>query len=140
MMSLSIALTSFLLGRGRVNDGGSAPCEPLPKLVVKMSEALLRVLIGDLVKDEMTLDLLADALAPRLRALGLSEAPDEDRLMRTEDAARYLSCSKRRLYDLVMIRKLEPQRDGRSLLFRRSELDRYAAGDDISARSLRQAA
>lgn len=53
------------------------------------------------------------------------KATDEPRWLNSDQAARYLACSKRRLYDLVMLRKLEPQRDGRRLLFKRSDLDGY---------------
>jgi excisionase family DNA binding protein len=96
---------------------------------------IVRALLAELASDETALDELAECLAPRLRKLRLVDsAPDENRLMSTEEAAGYLSCSKRRLYDLVMLNKLEPRRDGRRLLFRRSDLDRYAEGGEIPAR------
>ena len=46
-----------------------------------------------------------------------------------EDAARYAACSRDRLYDLVQLGKLRPGRDGRRLVFRRSDLDRYLQGE-----------
>lgn len=71
-----------------------------------------------------------DAIAERVAVL-LSErqAPrDERRYLNAVEAAWYLSCSRGRLYDLVQLRKLEPCRDGRRLLFRRSVLDAYLDG------------
>jgi excisionase family DNA binding protein len=44
------------------------------------------------------------------------------------EAADYARCSKQRIYDLVAANKLAPGRDGRRLVFRRSELDRYLEG------------
>jgi excisionase family DNA binding protein len=43
----------------------------------------------------------------------------------TRGAAEYLACTPGRVHDLVQLRKLEPRRDGRRLLFRRDELDGY---------------
>ena len=40
-------------------------------------------------------------------------------------AAEYMACPLSRVHDLVGLRKLEPRRDGRRLLFRRSDLDAY---------------
>jgi excisionase family DNA binding protein len=43
----------------------------------------------------------------------------------TKAAAAYMSCPVSRIHDLVQLRKLEPRRDGRRLLFRRADLDAY---------------
>lgn len=40
-------------------------------------------------------------------------------------AAVHLATSTARIYDLVQLRKLEPRRDGRRLLFRLEDLDAY---------------
>jgi excisionase family DNA binding protein len=43
----------------------------------------------------------------------------------TRAAAEHLCCPLGRIYDLVQLGKLNPQRDGRRLLFRRQDLDDY---------------
>jgi excisionase family DNA binding protein len=43
----------------------------------------------------------------------------------TRAAAKYLCCPVGRIHDLVQLRKLDPYRDGRRLLFRREDLDAY---------------
>jgi excisionase family DNA binding protein len=43
----------------------------------------------------------------------------------TRGAAEHLCCNTSRIHDLVQARKLTPRRDGRRLLFKRSELDDY---------------
>jgi len=52
-------------------------------------------------------------------------AGSEDRWMGVEDAARYLACKPRRIYDLHSQRRIPAHKDGSRLLFRRSELDAY---------------
>jgi excisionase family DNA binding protein len=74
--------------------------------------------------DENALDVLAELLAPRLAArLRTEKAPGG--WLDAAGAAEYLATSRGRVYDLVQLRKLSPQRDGRRLLFRREDLDRY---------------
>jgi excisionase family DNA binding protein len=73
--------------------------------------------------DDEALAILADRVAPLLAAR--LDRADESPWLNAEDAARYLACPRGRLYDLVQLRKLEPQRDGRRLLFRRADLDGY---------------
>ena len=75
---------------------------------------------------EQDLDQLAALLAPRL-ALRLGQS-DHDRLLSTDEAAEFLRCPRGRVYDLVQLGKLAPQRDGRRLLFRRSDLTAYVDG------------
>lgn len=50
-------------------------------------------------------------------------APANDGYLNADQAAEYLACSRGRLYDLVQLKKLDPVRDGRRLLFRRADLD-----------------
>lgn len=64
---------------------------------------------------------VADLLAERRPA-------SDDGYLNAEDAARYLACSRGRLYDLAQLGKLHPLRDGRRLLFRRADLDAYLEG------------
>jgi excisionase family DNA binding protein len=78
--------------------------------------------------DEDALEVLADRLAPLLAARLNAEEPTSPWL-NAEDAARYLACSRDRLYDLVQLGKLEPRRDGRRLLFKRTDLDAYLETD-----------
>ena len=84
--------------------------------------AIVDALIAEL--DDEALDRLAALLAPRLtERLGQNAAFDQ--WLNTEEAARHIASSRGRLYDLVQLRKLEPRRDGRRLLFKRSDLDAY---------------
>ena len=46
----------------------------------------------------------------------------------TKGAAAHLACKPDRVHDLVALDKLRPRRDGRRLLFKRSELDAYIEG------------
>lgn len=75
------------------------------------------------------------ALALRVAAL-LEDRPSEsttgDAWLNARNAARYLDCPESRIYDLVQLGHLDPERDGRRLLFRRSELDDYVRGRDRS--------
>jgi excisionase family DNA binding protein len=84
--------------------------------------ALAHALLAEL--DDDALEVLADRLVPLLAARLNTEGPTNPWL-NAEDAARYLACSRDRLYDLVQLRKLEPGRDGRRLLFKRTDLDAY---------------
>jgi excisionase family DNA binding protein len=103
------------------------------------SSPILRALLDELIHDETALDELAAALGPRLGRLRLVESRP-DGWLNAEQAAEYLACSRDRLYDLVQIRKLEAQRDGRRLLFRRSDLDAYVAGAGTARPKLRRVA
>lgn len=85
--------------------------------------------------DGATLDRLADLLAPRI-ADRLAQQDGLPTWLDAAGAAAYLATSRDRMYDLVALHKLEPGRDGRRLLFRRSDLDAYLGGCDVtSARS-----
>lgn len=76
-------------------------------------EAVLRLppQIVDALATEVAERLASDAYAAREPWLDVSEA------------ATYLACSRKRIYDLVASRRLSVSRDGRRLLFRRSWLD-----------------
>jgi excisionase family DNA binding protein len=76
---------------------------------------------------QLVLDLVA--LIDDRVALALEERCDsvnnDHGYLNVEDAAAYLACPKSRIYDLVQLRKLSPERDGKRLLFTRGDLDRY---------------
>jgi excisionase family DNA binding protein len=79
---------------------------------------LARALVASL--DDQALDELACMLAPRLAAH--TAAPE---WLDVDGAAAHLKCGRRRVYDLVSQQRLTPHRDGRRLLFRRNDLNRY---------------
>lgn len=72
--------------------------------------------------DDDALDQLAAKLAPRLSA---TTAPATSPWLDTKGAAEHISAPVSRIHDLVQLRRLTPCRDGRRLLFRRDDLDRY---------------
>lgn len=74
--------------------------------------------------DDDALDELAKRLAPRL-APNVGAERTTSQWRNSSEAASYLACSRGRLYDLVQLRKLDPRRDGRRLLFRTADLDAY---------------
>jgi excisionase family DNA binding protein len=77
---------------------------------------------------ELTEDQL-DAVADRVAALLADRQPPQQSggWLNAAEAAAHLACSRERLYDLVQLGKLARTRDGRRLLFRRSDLDQYLA-------------
>lgn len=85
-----------------------------------IARILVQALIDEL--DEDDLDHLAEQLAPFLKDRLVVPTPD---LLDSESAARYLSCGRDRIHDLVGVGKLTPLRDGRRLLFRREDLQAY---------------
>ena len=75
---------------------------------------------------DVLVDVLADAVVERLSA---TKTPFEDTWMNAEEAARHIGGAPvSRVHDLVQQGKLQPYRDGRRLLFKRSELDAYVEG------------
>ena len=73
----------------------------------------------------ISLEPLVEAIAERVteRVLKSIGAPSQGYLD-VDGAAEYLAChDRRRLYELVRQKRLEPRRDGRRLLFRREDLD-----------------
>lgn len=60
--------------------------------------------------------------------LAEQQAVTDDGYLNVEQAAEYLACKRGRLYDLVQLGKLSPLRDGRRLLFRKSDLDACLEG------------
>lgn len=63
---------------------------------------------------------LADQLAAR-------QDPPRECYLNVEEAAEYLACGRRRIYDLVERGAVIYCRDGKRLLFRRADLDSYVS-------------
>ncbi len=63
---------------------------------------------------------VAEELATRM-------TPPPQPYMNVDDAAEYLACGKRRIYDLVERGTVACYRDGKRLLFRREDLDSYVS-------------
>ena len=80
---------------------------------------------------ELTLALppaVVETIARRAAAIvseTLSAKPES--FIGVAEAAEHLACKPQRIYDLVSQRRLDFHRDGRRLLFRRSDLDAYLA-------------
>jgi excisionase family DNA binding protein len=71
-------------------------------------------------------DIFVQAIAERvadLLAESLSETVPSEPWIGVEHAAQHLACPTSRIYDLVSQGRLTPRRDGRRLLFKRSQLD-----------------
>jgi len=79
-------------------------------------------------------DELLDEIAQRAAALLAEQARAPEPWVDVDGAARHLGYSdnvergKRRIYDLVSRGELHPERDGKRLLFRPADLDRYLKG------------
>jgi excisionase family DNA binding protein len=74
----------------------------------------------------LTAEQFAAFAAAVAEQLAGSQPTPDDGWLNTAKAADYPGCSPDRLHDLVAQRALTHGRDGRRLLFRRSDLDRYA--------------
>ncbi len=72
-------------------------------------------------------DELLDAIAGRVAELlaPLIAAPAVSPWMAVGEAADYLRCKPKRVYDLISQRRIPVHRDGGRVLLRRDELDRY---------------
>jgi excisionase family DNA binding protein len=71
-------------------------------------------------------EAFAHAIAERvadLLAASLNTASQPEPWVGVEQAAEHLACPTSRIYDLVSQRRITPRRDGRRLLFKRSQLD-----------------
>jgi hypothetical protein len=86
---------------------------------------LARAVLADL--DEEALGRLAARLASHMSCRSNDTFAGENRWMPPGQAAGYLGVSRRRVYDLKSMGAIVPDGyDGRTPLFRRSTLDRYA--------------
>lgn len=69
-------------------------------------------------------DALVEAIAERVvERLAADAGPSP--LMRVEEAAEYLRCQPKRIYDLTSQRRLDFVKDGSRTLIRREALDHY---------------
>ena len=75
------------------------------------------------------IDHLVAQVADRLTA---TIAPPSKPYLNVEQAADYLACGKRRIYDLVERDAIAFYRDGKRLLFRREDLDAYVSAPTAS--------
>jgi excisionase family DNA binding protein len=67
-------------------------------------------------------ETLAEKVAALMgKALPVADAPD---LMTAAEAAQYLRCARRRIYDLMSAGRLPRLREGGRVLVRRADLDR----------------
>lgn len=66
-----------------------------------------------------------DQVAARVAELLEQRQASPEPWVGVDEAAVHLACSRQRIYDLVREGRLEPRRDGRRLLFRRSDLDAF---------------
>ena len=81
-----------------------------------------------LIASPELIESIADAVAARL-VDALPAAPAADGYLDVDGAATFISAPKSRIYDLVQLDRLTPLRDGRRLLFRRSDLVAYIEGE-----------
>lgn len=77
---------------------------------------------------------LVDAIAVRVAEVldGRMRPSLPEGWIGVDDAAAHLACKPQRIYDLVSQRRLPFRRDGRRVLFRRSDLDGYLAQESNS--------
>jgi excisionase family DNA binding protein len=66
-----------------------------------------------------------DEIAGRAAAICARAQTSVPTWLNTTDAADYIAAKPGRIHDLVQLGKLQPRRDGRRLLFRRTDLDDY---------------
>jgi excisionase family DNA binding protein len=100
-------------------------------LISKHSPATRQPVTGFVLS--VTPDLI-DAIARRVAEL-LDPSPrsqDGEPWIGVVAAAGHLACKPQRIYDLVSQRRLPFRRDGRRVLFRRSDLDGYLAEESNS--------
>jgi excisionase family DNA binding protein len=87
--------------------------------------AIVTAFLADL--DDAALDRLAALLAPRLARLAQPTAPTS--WLRGADAiAAYIGAPRSRVYALASAKRIPIERDGASLVARRSDLDEWIAG------------
>lgn len=73
-----------------------------------------------------------EALASRVADLVVERLPQQpEPYLNVGEAAEYLAAPKSRIYEIVERRAVAVHRDGRRLLFRRSDLDAYLHRDEV---------
>jgi excisionase family DNA binding protein len=74
-------------------------------------------------------DAQVNEIAARAAELLADRQPTVSPWLDADGAAAHLATSRDRIYDLVQLGKLTPRRDGRRLVFKRSDLDGYLEGN-----------
>jgi excisionase family DNA binding protein len=75
--------------------------------------------------------IVAAAVADELERRGIgttTSSPSPSPYLTVKEAAEYLRCRPQAIYDRIHEGALRPCRDGRRVLLRREDLDRYLAG------------
>ncbi len=88
--------------------------------------SLAQALIAELTDHD--LDLLAERLAPRLRARFAKNEEADGWLRGADQIAEYIGAPRSRVYALTSAGRIPVERDGSSLVARRSELDAWVRG------------
>lgn len=93
--------------------------------------------VGAAMLDALALPVaerVCELLAERLEGLWgrLDEHRERSPWLNVAEAAEYLRCKPKRIYDLVSQRRLPCHRDGARSLFQRAELDAYVAGTPLA--------
>jgi excisionase family DNA binding protein len=84
---------------------------------------------------ETALDTLAPALAERVAGLLGERIAARSPWMTVDEAAEYLRCAPKRIYDLTSQGRLPRHKDGSRVLLHRDELDAYVAGTPLTPAS-----
>jgi hypothetical protein len=88
--------------------------------------AILDALLAELTDgDDKALTRLADRLAPLLAKRLVQPTPEDGWLRGAEQIAGYIGSPRSRVYALTSARRIPVQRDGSTLVARRSELDSW---------------
>jgi excisionase family DNA binding protein len=99
--------------------------KPVDASVTEVTQRAANQPVGlSLIAPPELIDAFADAVAARL-ANAVPAAPAQDGYLDVHGAAAFLSAPKSRIYDLVALKRLQPLKDGRRLLFRRADLIAY---------------
>jgi excisionase family DNA binding protein len=68
---------------------------------------------------------LLEAVAKRAAEIVLGQAPEPDEWLTSDQAAQYLKCGRRRIFNLVSEKRIPVHREGVRLMFLKSELDEW---------------
>jgi excisionase family DNA binding protein len=70
-------------------------------------------------------DELLETVAKRAAEIVLEQAPEPDEWFTSEQAAAYLKCGRRRIFNLCAEKRIPVHREGVRLMFLKSELDEW---------------
>ena len=94
-----------------------------------------QAIVAALIDSPELLNEIAALVAARLEPT--AKTSQQSDWLTVEEAAEYLRCKKRRIYDLTSQERLTAVKDGSRNLYARTELDRHLAVDDY-ARAVRR--